>query len=130
MDAGGTSDEAAAARARTSAEARRREQAAHETAELARRRLAESGHAAPADDPGDAHSLDPEGARERAERSRASLVATLRSSAAAHRRAAKVHGDAAALPSGSVEGHHVEQGRHLAAAEADDRRADEVERGE
>ena len=70
---------------------------------------------------------DPVRAQERSTRARTSLVASLRSAAEAHRRAARTHLGAADLGSGDVQGHRTEAQLHLARADEDDARARAVE---
>lgn len=70
---------------------------------------------------------DPHGAEQRSTRARTSLIASLRSAAEAHRRAARTHLGAADLGSGDLQGHRTEARLHLDRADEDDARAAELE---
>jgi hypothetical protein len=111
----GTGD-AAAARRRS---ARQEAEHARTRAEAAGARARELAAGAPA---------DPRGAAERSVQAWASLAASLRSAAEAHRRAARTHADAADLGSGDPGGHRAEAETHLRLAGEDDARAEVVER--
>jgi hypothetical protein len=105
----------------------RRLATAKQDAERARERATDAGRRAHARAAGQAGG--PEDAAARVLLARESLAASLRSSAEAHRRAARRHEDAAEMGSGSLDEHHVEAARHLDRAAEDDARAARVESG-
>ncbi len=99
---------------------------ARQEAEHARERSDEAGRRARALAAG--APADPEAAAARWARARERLVASLRSSAQAHRRAARTHLSAAELGSGDRDGHRAEAERHLQLADDDEVRATDLER--